>query len=840
MDKYKKKLAKKASKGQISTIPCYQACVALGIKATNAIRFIEDKTRENSKHKLNLWELSDLLLHVLSYKSIPKQFEVTNTPFLRNVVLLHFFDCDDIYSLDGINTTDVPKAIPIRLSKQPEICSLLPQILLTTEEEVDDEEGKDLVGDHEQIHISATENSNTIPNTNNNSYDPYILSPYLMSLWGYPIASKTNRQLTIPNKYSKNIDIITETVEKNSNRKRLREDTEEDGKFHDIAVTKRQSCDIVAASNMSATFPHSLPVTASTTSKGVRVGSLPTIHETNRILSALAGALLVQVLQRSVGGDVEEKDMTAAGEYRPSGMTSMDKIELEVATITETSTVIEAGVDTDKTAVSEVADEYYYQTISRTSDIYHQLWTESDTAIDPPTSTSRRVITIDCEMCDTSTALEVTRISVVDEDGTVLLDSYVCPDTPILNYRTQWSGITPEIMSQVTIRLSQIQLFLLRLITTETVLIGHALENDLKVLKICHNRCVDTSIMYPHIRGFPLRRKLKTLAKDYLFIDIQSSDNGMTNVLEGHDSVEDARTTLALAKLKLEKGYTFGHHIIKKLNGKQQTNIQPLLSKISPVNSIKSSFFLVGQDQLRRMRCCVGGNSDLNVCDSNNTAIQKLTSFITSTAIKRKKMANATAVAGSGMQGHGNQSSGSLRVVQDLLLGEEFEIANKTNKTTSAPIINRNISLPTAVASSAQSLHGITFGFIGLNWYDVVPICSTSTINVSSNKSPTRNTSNSTNLTECVSDNTMATKRHAIDLIVNRIEENIRNTSENGLIIITSQKSLQPVEKLMKQKRVCMTAMCASTWSDTLEKDLKQAIVDANYGTVQFRMVNSM
>ena len=35
-----------------------------------------------------------------------------------------------------------------------------------------------------------------------------------------------------------------------------------------------------------------------------------------------------------------------------------------------------------------------------------------------------------------------------------------------------------------------------------------------QALKIVHRRCVDTAVLYPHPRGYPLRLKLKTLAGD--------------------------------------------------------------------------------------------------------------------------------------------------------------------------------------------------------------------------------------------------------------------------------------------------------------------------------------
>jgi hypothetical protein len=127
----------------------------------------------------------------------------------------------------------------------------------------------------------------------------------------------------------------------------------------------------------------------------------------------------------------------------------------------------------------------------------------------------------------------------------------------------------------VFIRFEQAQIAFLRVVSSRTILIGHSLENDLKALKICHSRCVDTAVILPHPRGYPLRHKLRFLAKEYLHVDIQKGGSGIISgppmamglsgaaasaVLGpgGHSSVEDARVALQLVRLKIEMGPAFG------------------------------------------------------------------------------------------------------------------------------------------------------------------------------------------------------------------------------------------------------------------------------------------
>ena len=89
-------------------------------------------------------------------------------------------------------------------------------------------------------------------------------------------------------------------------------------------------------------------------------------------------------------------------------------------------------------------------------------------------------------------------------------------------------------LERVNITFAQAQLAFLLLCDTDTVLIGHSLENDLKCLRLLHYRCLDTAYSYPHWRGIPWRRKLRELAKEYLQEEIQIHD--ATNPVQGHDS----------------------------------------------------------------------------------------------------------------------------------------------------------------------------------------------------------------------------------------------------------------------------------------------------------------
>jgi RNA exonuclease 1 len=128
------------------------------------------------------------------------------------------------------------------------------------------------------------------------------------------------------------------------------------------------------------------------------------------------------------------------------------------------------------------------------------------------------------------------------------MEELVMPLNPIIDYATQYSGITKELLEGVTCTLHDVQQKLLSMVFEETILVGHSLENDLLALKMYHGRVIDTSLLYPHPSGPPMKSSLKYLTRGLLQRTIQ---NNGTN---GHDSREDAIAALELAQLKIKKG----------------------------------------------------------------------------------------------------------------------------------------------------------------------------------------------------------------------------------------------------------------------------------------------
>ncbi|RIA83120.1 hypothetical protein C1645_834293 [Glomus cerebriforme] len=152
-------------------------------------------------------------------------------------------------------------------------------------------------------------------------------------------------------------------------------------------------------------------------------------------------------------------------------------------------------------------------------------------------------IAIDCEMVgigEKGKYSSLARVSIVNYYGEVLLDKFVKPTREITDYRTKFSGITPELLANAN-EFKKVQKEV-ESIMKDHIVVGQSIYFDFKALRTRHPEHLirDTS-QYNMILGAETEKgvtpSLKKLAKDVLRINIQEGE---------HDSIEDARASMIL------------------------------------------------------------------------------------------------------------------------------------------------------------------------------------------------------------------------------------------------------------------------------------------------------
>jgi RNA exonuclease 1 len=133
--------------------------------------------------------------------------------------------------------------------------------------------------------------------------------------------------------------------------------------------------------------------------------------------------------------------------------------------------------------------------------------------------------------------MEVVRVSAVDWHNNTVLDLFVMPTQPILCFNTRYSGI--DSISNDAIPFHQLHDKLNAVAGSNTIFVGHGLDNDLRALRIRHEKVIDTIALFEHPKGLPFRLKLAHIVNEHLKRFIQTGE---------HNSVEDAVACMDLLR----------------------------------------------------------------------------------------------------------------------------------------------------------------------------------------------------------------------------------------------------------------------------------------------------
>ncbi|XP_046681242.1 exonuclease GOR-like [Homalodisca vitripennis] len=99
------------------------------------------------------------------------------------------------------------------------------------------------------------------------------------------------------------------------------------------------------------------------------------------------------------------------------------------------------------------------------------------------------VYVLDCEMGFTVRGLELLKVTVITQGGSLKYESLVRPEAEIVDYNTRFSGVKDEDYRGNFKTLREVHSDLTEFIKEDTILIGHGLENDLRAFNMVHSSC---------------------------------------------------------------------------------------------------------------------------------------------------------------------------------------------------------------------------------------------------------------------------------------------------------------------------------------------------------------
>ncbi|KAJ3389107.1 3'-5' exonuclease [Lobulomyces angularis] len=171
-----------------------------------------------------------------------------------------------------------------------------------------------------------------------------------------------------------------------------------------------------------------------------------------------------------------------------------------------------------------------------------------------------KYVGIDCEMVgvgESGVKSILARVSIINYFGVLIYDEFVLPTDEVTDYRTNYSGITPELLKNGK-DFNEVQNEV-KEILKDKVIIGHSLKFDFKSLKLKFpsKTLRDTALYLPikqyylehpenktKNKQFGLKLKspsLKFLGQHLLGIKGFQEDNGM-----GHNSIDDSRVSMLI------------------------------------------------------------------------------------------------------------------------------------------------------------------------------------------------------------------------------------------------------------------------------------------------------
>jgi RNA exonuclease 4 len=207
----------------------------------------------------------------------------------------------------------------------------------------------------------------------------------------------------------------------------------------------------------------------------------------------------------------------------------------------------------------------------------NQVKASSKKTHDAPMQKKDMYFAVDCEMVGVGMGgldSALARVSIINWNNEIVLDTYVKVDQEVTDYRTFVSGIRPEhIESESAISLTEVQMIVTNILKGK-ILIGHALDNDLNVMGLQHPCCDirDTAQYAPFMRTITKEndekiscpRKLKDLVWEKFNKHIQVMG-------KAHSPVEDSIAAMDLYKSARQEWEIEKMHEVNRAAPQQDT-----------------------------------------------------------------------------------------------------------------------------------------------------------------------------------------------------------------------------------------------------------------------------
>ena len=388
----------------------------------------------------------------------------------------------------------------------------------------------------------------------------------------------------------------------------------------------------------------------------------------------------------------------------------------------------------------------------------------------------------------------------------------------------------------------------------------------MKALKICHKKCIDSSILFPHPRGFPFRLKLKELAENHLNIVIQRNlsnyvlknvregdeerdlENMMKNKNEvenenenengneseiidkfeksqdipkksistisltprrlGHDSVEDASTAMRLIYLKIQKGPQYGTKI------GSSSNARVSLAQFFQGTGICSRILVENEENLKNGKKDETDShfSKNDEREENNSSLLCLEEHSPEHSLETMDISPETAFF--------SESLSECQAMQSCL---------KSNSTFHPQGLKDELLL------KIQNYFGYceneneinkTNEKSELNENEKTKVTETENKIIEINRKKNSLKPQKFCYFGLKYSNDM--KEFEIKEIISRLQSSLESNGPGYMLIITAQPPLSLVTNLLKQRKACDSAQSVSRWTAALDYQLKEAYSKCN------------